>query len=512
MIFKDLSPFSFCKPRFFEYPYPNRHVMKTILLSAFFSLSCAFSALSLDAGVSWAVFATPNDPYLEVNLEIAGTSLRWFVTDSTHMQAGTEVLILIKQGENVVNYEKYALNSPVVAHPENLLDVKRFMLKPGAYTLEMFFTDANNTESTDLYNAPFTVDVPQGKTYLTDVQLLRSFRADDTDSPFTKNGFYLEPLPFNYYDRGATRLLFYAEVYHSLTELGADNNYLVRYIIEQELGNGATKLISMGNQRKKASPIDAVLVQMDINKLESGNYNLKVELRNSTNELLAERKIIFQRSNPFLNLAETALTDEVLQKQFVEKLTQDTLVYTLRAIASLQKGDNPEIIKNILQTKDLKSMRFFVFKHFMGVDPNNPELAYNNYMSTARQVDVRFHSGFRYGFETDRGIAFLRYGRPDDFVHVEDEPSAPPYEIWVYYNFPATSQTNVKFLFYNPTLAGEDYILLHSTARGEINNPKWERTLYSRNAGEEYEGDNYHDATQMQGNVNRNARRYFNDL
>lgn len=486
--------------------------MKTTLLSLLISLSCSFSALALDAGVSWAVFATPNDPYLEVNLEIAGTSLRWFVTDSTHMQAGAEVLILIKQGETVVNYEKYALNSPVVDRPENLLDVKRFMLKPGAYTLEVSFTDLNNTESKDLYQTPFSVEVPQDKTYLTDVQLLRSYRSDDSESPFTKNGFYLEPLPFNYYDRGATRLIFYAEVYHSLAALGADNTYLVRYVIEQELGNGATKLISMGNQRKKTSPIDAVLVQMDINKLESGNYNLKVELRNNANELLAERKIIFQRSNPFLNLAETALTDEVIQKQFVEQLTPDTLVYTLRSIAALQKGDNTEIIKNILQTKDPKSMRFFVFKHFMAMDPNNPELAYQKYMATIRQVDVRFHSGFRYGFETDRGIAFLRYGRPDDFIHVEDEPAAPPYEIWVYYNFPSTNQNNVKFLFYNPSLAGEDFILLHSTARGEINNPKWERTLYSRNAGEEYQGDNYHDATEMQGNVNRNARRYFNDL
>jgi GWxTD domain-containing protein len=428
------------------------------------------------------------------------------------MQAGVEVLILLKQGETIANYEKYALNSPVVARPEHLLDVKRFMLKPGAYTLEVLVTDLNNPESKDVYTTTVTAEVPPSKTYLSEVQLLRSYRPDNSESPFTKNGFYLEPLPFNFYDRGATRLLFYAETYHSLAHLGADNTYLVRYVIEQELGNGATKLISMGNQRKKASPIDAVLVQMDISKLESGNYSLKVELRNNSNELLAERKVIFQRSNPFLNLAETELTDEVLQKQFTEQLTEQDLVFCLRGIAALQKGTDNETVRNILQTKDPKAMRFFVFKHFMGVDPNNPEQAYTSYVNTLKQVDDRFHSGFRYGFETDRGVAFMKYGRPDDFVHVEDEPSAPPYEIWIYYNFPATNQKNVKFLFYNPTLAGEDYILLHSTARGEINNPKWERTLYARNAGEEYDGDNYHDATRMQDNLNRNARRYFEDF
>ncbi len=106
----------------------------------------------------------------------------------------------------------------------------------------------------------------------------------------------------------------------------------------------------------------------------------------------------------------------------------------------------------------------------------------------------------------------MKYGKPNDIVAVDDDPVAPPYEIWVYYNFPKTNQKNVKFLFYNPSLAGEDFIMLHSTARGEINNPRWERTLYSRNAGEQYEGDNYHDATTMQRNVARNARTYFEDF
>ena len=133
-------------------------------------------------------------------------------------------------------------------------------------------------------------------------------------------------------------------------------------------------------------------------------------------------------------------------------------------------------------------------------------------MEIARAADAKFKSGFRFGFETDRGRTYMRFGRPDDLIHVEDDPAAPPYEIWVYYNFPKTKQRNVKFLFYNPSLAGEDFILLHSNARGEINNPRWERILYARNAGEEYDGDNYGDATRMKPNVARNARTYFEDF
>ena len=81
----------------------------------------------------------------------------------------------------------------------------------------------------------------------------------------------------------------------------------------------------------------------------------------------------------------------------------------------------------------------------------------------------------------------------------------------MYYNFPVTNQTNVKFLFYNPSLAGEDYIMLHSTARGEIQDPKWERKLYSRNLTEYVDGDNYNDATGVQRNLGHRAREYFTD-
>lgn len=483
--------------------------MKTRLLLFASALLFPWATRALDAGVSWAVFATPEKPYLEINIEIAASSVNFKHIDSLHLQAGVEVLILVKQGDKVVNYEKYALNSPPVEVPQALLDVKRMVLQPGEYILEITFQDLNDPANTDAYSAPLNVRINEA-IHLTEVQLLRSFRPDNSDNPFSKNGYFLEPLPFNFYDRGAPTLAFYAEIYHS--NKSVTDAYLVRYFIEQEKGNGLKTLISVGNQRRKPSTIDAVLVQMDINKLESGNYTLTVELRNAASELLTSRTLSFQRSNPFLNASETELTEEVVSRQFVQNLEEDTLRYGLRAISALAVGVESDMLKTILQTGDLKAMRFYLFRHFMREDPNNPELAYNRYMEVAAAVDQRFRSGFRYGFETDRGRTFLRFGRPDDLVHVEDDPGAPPYEIWVYYKFPQTQQNNVKFLFYNPSLAGEDFILLHSNARGEISNPRWERVLYSRNPTEYVDGDNFHDATGTQRNLGRNAKAYFEDF
>lgn len=487
-----------------------KHSFLSFTLSLLLGGVCLPATQALDLGVSWAVFATPDQPYVEVNLEIAAQTITFRAVDSTHLQAKAEITILLKQGDRVANYEKYILSSPLSLAAQTLLDVKRLVVPSGEYTLEVICTDLNNAENHDSYSAPVQVAIGADRIYMAELQLLRGFKPDDSDSPFSKNGYFLEPLPFNFYDRNAVRLVFYTEVYHSAKSVSREG-YLVRYFIERERGNGLREAVLMGNQKKKPSPIDAVLAQLDISRLESGNYTLTVELRNAANDLLTKREVSFQRSNPFLDFKSEELTEEVVEKQFVQNLDEPALRFALQAIGVLAAGSESEELKEILRGSDLKKMRFYLFRHFAARDPNNPEIAYQKYIETAQAADRKFKSGFRYGFESDRGRTYMRFGRPDDLIHVEDDPGAPPYEIWVYYNFPKTQQKNVKFLFYNPSLAGEDFMLLHSNARGEINNPRWETTLYQRNA-QGQETDNYGDATSMQRNFNRNARVYFEDF
>ena len=139
-----------------------------------------------------------------------------------------------------------------------------------------------------------------------------------------------------------------------------------------------------------------------------------------------------------------------------------------------------------------------------------PETAFKEYMERVNLVHVMFASGMGYGFETDRGRIYLRYGAPHDVVSVEDEPSAPPYEIWIYYEFPLPGQNNVKFLFYSPELANS-YELLHSTCENEINNPAWEQILYRDALSETTSGD-FIEARPVGPGFNRRAREYFTDF
>jgi GWxTD domain-containing protein len=476
-----------------------------------FSLIALAPLRALDAGYTYAVFFNGETPYVEVNIEIAAASIYFIKVDSTNLQGGVEVLMLFKQGEKVVNYEKFQLNSPVLATPANLLDAKRFSIANGVYQVEMTFVDVNKRENKREIIFPLTIDVGS-KPYLSELQLLRSFKPDNSDSPFTKNGYYLEPLPFRFYNRNASRIAFYAEMYN--TDKFSTEPYLVRYFIEELSGNEFTRLAAVGSQRKKPAQMDALLAQMAITDLPSGSYRLNVELRDAQNVVVCKRSLEFQRSNPPVEpYIAGKITDEELAKQFVEKLTEEELVYALRAISPVVPQSETEALKNILAAREPKPMRFMLFNHFVRLNNLDPEAAYTRYIEVAKAVDKMFNSGFGYGFETDRGNIFLKYGKPDDMIKVNDDPSAPPYDIWVYYSYPITKQTNVKFLFYNQSLSPGDYLLLHSTARNERNNPRWEVELYQKSPNEiDSGGSNYHDATTMQRNTGRNARALFNDL
>ena len=255
----------------------------------------------------------------------------------------------------------------------------------------------------------------------------------------------------------------------------------------------------------KKDKIAANLLQLDVTKLITGEYVLEASLFDGNKTLVETYKMAFNRLNPVgdsLFIA-NGVTDEDLG--FAEYIPEDSLDYYIRAVAPVANSLDVEVINTLLDKGSPKSKRYFLHKYWTKRSGKLAVVDCNAYMRVARIVDKSYQSGFGYGFETDRGHIFLKYGQPDDIIAVEDEPSAPPYEIWFYTSMPETRQANVRFLFYNPTLVRNDFRLLHSTANGEIQNPRWEPELY-RDSTQEIPGV---DESEMGDNVHRNARTYF---
>jgi hypothetical protein len=114
-------------------------------------------------------------------------------------------------------------------------------------------------------------------------------------------------------------------------------------------------------------------------------------------------------------------------------------------------------------------------------------------------VNQNFGTPSRPGYKTDRGRVYLQYGAPYDIVTSVNEPGAYPYEIWFYTTLP-DKQTNIGFAFYEPSLASNDYILLHSNARGELHDMRWKVKLYENVASQDELMD--YDVTEVEDRVN----------
>ncbi len=476
------------------------------LLFALLVFAFAHAAQALDLSISYCVFRSGSEPYVEVYLHISGSSVTFTPTPDSSFHAGVEVLLFFEKEAQIVRYDKFALHSPRMRAPGDFIDLKRYALSPGAYTLEVEMRDLNSPDNVKTTSIPVDIPSDAERMIQSDIQLLATAYKDSSDSPFCKSGLFLEPLAHHSYGKNASLLIFYHEVYDTDKVIGDD--FLVSYRIDTDGGQGP-RTAMIAHKRRSPEPVIPLLIQMDISQLPSGNYRLHVEVRNRMQELLSHKETAFRRDNPYLRPNPIDLAKVNLDEEFVAALSAEELRYSLRALTPKLAGKEQEALNLLIKSDSLPAQRRYLFNFWVGQSPNAPELAYRQYMRVVQSVDKTFISGFRRGFETDRGYTYLKYGPPDDMETREQEPSAPPYEIWSYYHFPATRQNNVKFIFYNPSLTPGDFILLHSDAIGERQNPQWIRDLY-RHAPAEWQG-NPIDGNDIQDNFNRNAKRVLRD-
>jgi GWxTD domain-containing protein len=481
--------------------------MKNIFFLAFLlMLSIPLSAL--DASLSFARFNSPQGAYVEVYLHVSGQTVTTVAQSDSTVQGAVDVLVFFEQGETIIKYDKFRLLSPAGARIVDFIDLKRYPLPQGDYKLRVEVTDANLPEKTRKYSANLILDFPETQLAQSDIQLLAAVSPSTEQGPMVKNDLLMEPLPFNYYGRGANVLTFYQEIYNS--DQAIAQPFVVSYRIDK-IENGEAETVMLAHKRQDPAPVNPLLLRMDISDLPSGNYQLVVDVRNRERELLSSNAIVFQRSNPLVDAQnfEEAMASVTIEDEFVESLTPEELEYSLRAITPLLPQRDVELVDIIMRNDSLPAQRMYLYGFWLRENRVDPEKTYREFMEVAAAVDLMFESGFRHGFETDRGYMYIKYGQPSDISRVENEPSAPPYEIWSYNEIERTNQNNVRFIFYNPSLAADDFILLHSDVIGERNNPQWELELY-RDSPTEHPG-NFIDGENVNDNIGRRARRLLSD-
>ena len=169
-----------------------------------------------------------------------------------------------------------------------------------------------------------------------------------------------------------------------------------------------------------------------------------------------------------------------LSNTFAGALTdRDTLAEHLLSMRPIADPLERKIIDDCWKDHDIDLMRRFFYSFWMNRGGADPEGAWNAYRAEVIKVNKLFGCRVQKGYQTDRGMVFLKYGAPNTMMDRLNEMDAYPYTIWHYYR--AGRYTDRRFVFYLPDLVTNDYELLHSEVPGEVNNPRWNLMVHSRN-------------------------------
>jgi GWxTD domain-containing protein len=307
----------------------------------------------------------------------------------------------------------------------------------------------------------------------------------------------------DFYEVFYKKINLYAEIYNSDKHFKED--FVIKYYVDK-VGENPGEPILMRDKRMSPKSVNAMILSLNIVDLPTGAYNLHLEVRSRENKLVKGRSILINRANPYLDVKMDDYKQIAVLGSFVENMKNDQLDYCLKAIAMhIHQGFTREL-NELVRSEDVITKKQMLYTYWLTKDHNTPEATFYQYMKIVDEANRKFASTLGKGFQSDRGYVFLKYGEPNEIMVESGDPNAPPYQVWRYNSL--DNQQEVKFVFYDPDLAGNNYILLHSTKRGELNNPNWKRELYKNNP---QKSGNFIDNTEPLDQYGRTIDSNFSD-
>lgn len=466
----------------------------------------ALCSQGINADIRTYTFSQGKASYLEVVYFIpTAHSERIYDADSSFHQEANLTLVL-RQGDKIIQAEKYHLIGPISKEDKPLLHCVRMAIKPGNYEIESILSEGRTGTHEISQINKCTIPPPTDGMGLSDIQLFANYAAaGNAQSPFCKNGIQFELLPYQILGRTNHVLTSYVEVYHM--DLYNAKNYILRYQIWGK--DSLSKDIKKDEwfKYKDVSDPGIILNRRDVSALASGTYSLVISVLRRDTSVVAQQKIEFERYNPFWDRLIELHYENPSEETYFSRISNDSIHYYLRALNVILPSSERDVLASLDHGNRIVEKKMYLYRFWRDHFGSECVSRFERFKKNVLYADRQFVSGFRYGFESDRGVTHLMYGVPQEIIREDNDNGAFPYEIWMYDKL-ASGQSNVRFLFYNPDLTGTNYLLLHTNCYGGRFNSKWELELY-RKVKDEYDGDNPVDATRIKKSVNRRAREYF---
>lgn len=352
-----------------------------------------------------------------------------------------------------------------------LIGVVKFLIPPGKYRISVFARDEQRPTLADSVEIPYEVPMyPVRGIKFSDIQLCASIQKVEADSNniFYKNTLEVVPNPTLLYGASLPNLLYYAELYHA--DLDA-------YQIKTDVISSYGKTMYTRSQKKTGRyPSRVEVGSLPVGTLATGAYTFILSYADTSGKVRNSQSKTFFIFNPDVPQDTTQMQAIAasIAAEFAS-LAEDELNEQFSMARYVASSDERKLWDAMSGAEAKKK---FLTKFWSDRDPDlatpRNEL-FEQYMQKVRTSNEQFRTAYRPGWKTDRGRVFITYGAPDYVERFSSESDAKPYEVWRYDNI----QGGVDFIFVDKGGFNE-YDLVHSTMRNEVNNPEWQRHIQTR--------------------------------
>jgi len=460
--------------------------MKKIFPLAYLAILVLLTSLSLaeerfSISVDAAQFAGTNkETYLEIYYSIPENGPIYKKLSDGRYECDVLMNLHIYQNDSLWSTKIWRLNGAVADtavkdDKKQMVDLLRYPLNPGRdyrvvlYARDMV-RDKLDSAEIELSGLDFNSDV----LLLSDVQLANTIQPFDSACPpaFHKRIYCITPNPEITFGGKFGVMYYYFEGYHLLKNFPA-GSFMVRTRILDGVGELCQQIPTSQQMKKVRQDMCREMGQFDISSLPSGLYELQCTISDSTGQQAVATQKAFLVRNPGVKLVgQNIASAPVADYRFLEGLDAVTLDNEFdRMYAILSKKDR-EMYRNFKEVTGKKNYLYQLWASLRNPEFPNPEDFRNNYLQRVKFVEGKFKKSFKPAWKTDQGMCYLRYGQPSDIERHPSSNENVPYEIWRYEQL----ENGVYFVFID-RFGSNAFELIHSTKRGEMYDPNWQRQL-----------------------------------
>lgn len=452
--------------------------MKKIIFLLIISLQL-FAQKDLKLDFDYAQFrydSTSN--YFEIYYSFDQANLTQINEEDTDvLQALMHIQIQNEETDELVVNKDWKLRQPISENNQkeknqSLLGSLGFILKSGNYVVTISVEDEVDKDVRQEFTENITVKPFYGDGFvISDIELATRIINENTNtnSIFYKNTLEVFPNPSILYSYLNPVLFYYAEIYG--LNLG---NLTENLELNKRVYNSNNQVIYENVKpisRKQESIVEVGFVNLI--KHPTDTYTLVLTLIDSKSNKtkVSSKKFFFVNPDVIAENKVNNLTSNYISSEFAVYLEEecDDLFNKSRILATSQEIAEYEGLDSLNHKRD------YLYKFWKKRD-NTPETEENEFkkifLERINTANTKYRTMANQGYKTDRGRVYLKLGEPDEIDRHPNETDSKPYEIW-YYN---QIEGGVVFIFGDLT-GFNNYDLLHSTMRGELQDPNWQRRI-----------------------------------